>query len=503
MHFKTLTTSGKRRIIAIYSALMSLSLLACAGILIFLLVLEKNQLEKQFVQQAHQAEQNLQRTLAANEIILDGFAAFIGGEGVSDNQGLHHYVQTMMDKYSHLYMFQAAQRITGNQIAALEQNLSATQGSLFEVWYFDGTVKYARDEQTSLRDYFPIIFADPIFRRDISVLGLDIQSIPFLQHALQQVLHNRQIALSQPIELFEGDTALVMLKAGDMQVNQETYVALLVVKIDVLRDSVGSLDNDTYLRLGYPSGESIFQINRPQDGWGRSQFGELSFNHELSVAGQNLRIEARRVLHVRDFNLLLVALVLVVAVLVMVILILLLRVHLTAEKAKDAYKLNLYRQANFDELTGLANRHYFQDQAQHVLASARRRNGKIGIMYLDLNGFKSINDELGHAAGDKILMIFAGMIFEVIRSDDLAARMGGDEFVIMLDNLHDVRDMQRVVQELHNRCEWVTEVNGHPVKLHASIGAVIFPDDGASIDELLHAADQAMYAEKTKNKAAK
>lgn len=500
MQFRTLTASGKRRIIAIYSALMLLSLLAFAGILVFILMMEKNQLEKQFVQQAHLAEQSLQRTLAANEIILDGFAAFISGEGVGDNQGLHHYVQAMMAKYSHLYMFQAAQRISGKQIVALEQRLSAGQESLFEVWYFDGTVKYARDEHKPMQDYFPIIFAAPIFRRDISVLGLDIQSIPFLQAALQQVLRNRQIALSQPIELFEGDTALVMLKAGNMQNSQEVYVALLVVKIDVLRDSVVSLDNTTYLRLGYPSGESIFHINRPRPGGEISWLGELKFEHALNVAGQKLRIEIHRVLHLRDFNLLLVALLMVMAVLVMIILALLLRVHLTAEKAKEADKLNLYRQANFDELTGLANRHYFQAQAQHALVSARRRNTKIGIMYLDLNGFKAINDELGHAAGDKILMIFAGMIFDVIRSDDLAARMGGDEFVIMLDNLHDIRDMQRVASGLHKRCNLLTEVNGHGVKLQASLGCVVFPDDGSSIDELLQAADKAMYQDKNQQK---
>lgn len=502
MYLRTLKTPGKRRIIAIYSALMLLSLLAFAGILVFMLVLEKNQLEKQFVQQAHLAEQSLQRTLAANEIILDGFAAFIGGEGVNDNQGLHHYVQSMMAKYSHLYMFQAAQRIQGKQISALEQRLSAGQESLFEVWYFDGTVKYARDEQNPMRDYFPIIFADPIFRRDISVLGLDIQSIPFLQDALQQILHDRQIALSQPIELFEGDTALVMLKAVNMQTNHEAYVALLVVKIEVLRDSVGNLDTATYLRLGYPSGESIFQINRPQPGEEASGLGELRFEHTLNVAGQSLRIEMQRVLHFGDFNLVLVVLLAVMALLVMIILVLLLRVHLTAEKAKDADKLNLYRQANFDELTGLANRHYFQAQAQHALASARRRNSKIGFMYLDLNGFKAINDELGHAAGDKILIIFAGMIFDVIRSDDLAARMGGDEFVIMLDNLQDLIDMQRVTRDLCMRCELVNEVNGLPVSLHASIGCALFPDDGNSLDELLQVADQAMYRDKLIKKAA-
>jgi diguanylate cyclase len=500
MHSNTLKTSGKRRIVAIYSALMLLSLLAFLGILIFMLVLEKNQLERQFVQQSHLAEQNLQRTFAANETILDGFAAYIAGTGANDNEGLHRYVQTMMNKYSHLYMFQAAQRIKGKQIHGLERRQSIGQDSLFEVWYFDGTVKYARDDKKPEREYFPIIFADPIFRRDMSVLGLDIQSIPFVQDALQQALHSRQIALSQPIELFEGDGALVMLKPGTMQNSKESYVALLVVKIDALRNSVGSLDDDTYLRLSYPGRETIFQVNQPLSADNTGIFGALVFSHKLSVAGQYLHIDIRRELHYQDFNLLMVVLLFIMTLLVMVILTLLLRVHLAAEKEKDDDKLNLYRQANFDELTGLANRHYFQAQVQHVLASARRRNTKIGFMYLDLNDFKAINDNLGHAAGDKILMIFAGMIFDVIRSDDLAARLGGDEFVIMLDNLHDIRDMQRVVNALRERCALVSEVNGQKVKLQTSIGTVMFPDDGDSVDDLLHAADQAMYSDKSSHK---
>lgn len=493
---------ARRSLLAIYLTLMLLTLLVFVSIGGFLLSQQKNQLERSFLQQAHQAEQNLQQTFAANETILDGFAAYIASEGAVHEEGLRRYAQTMLANYPHLYMFQVANRINGLQIARLEAVMSH-RNMPFEVWYFDGEISYARDSTEKNKYFFPIVFAEPVFRSDISVLGLDIQSISFVRDALQNSQQSGQIALSHPFELFEGDDALVMIKPSVLHGQKDApYYALAVIKVSALLQSIAEFDPHSSLFLRNNDQENILS----RAAMASSAYAvplTLVFSHVMQVAGKELHLEIRRELRLEDFDFLVSWVLMLVGLLIVGVLYVLMRTHLAVERQKERDKVNLYRKANYDELTGLANRHYFQDQVKLAFAAARRRGGKVGFMYLDLNDFKTINDRLGHNIGDKVLMIFAGMILDVIRSEDIAARLGGDEFVIMLNNIRDVQDMQHVSLELRARCALVQEVDGHPVQLKTSIGVVIFPDQGETLDILLHAADSAMYADKELHKAAR
>jgi diguanylate cyclase (GGDEF)-like protein len=150
--------------------------------------------------------------------------------------------------------------------------------------------------------------------------------------------------------------------------------------------------------------------------------------------------------------------------------------------------------AEHDALTGLPNRVRFLRGLAELLA-AREKAAAVAVLFLDLNGFKPVNDEHGHAAGDQVLAIIADRIRHTIRSSDLAARLGGDEFVIALPlaEYQGQNIVERVSTALRAAIADPVEVNGRSVRVSASIGSAICAEDGVSAEELIGLADQSMY----------
>ena len=156
----------------------------------------------------------------------------------------------------------------------------------------------------------------------------------------------------------------------------------------------------------------------------------------------------------------------------------------------------LESQAVTDALTALPNRRGF-DQALKAALARNDRNGKyLAVLYLDLDGFKRINDSLGHAAGDEVLKRVADQLQKCLRPYDILARMGGDEFTALLDSLDHPEDAARVAEKLIEAISIRYKVDGMEVTLGASIGIACFPDSGRSVDAILRAADMAMYEAK-------
>ncbi len=153
----------------------------------------------------------------------------------------------------------------------------------------------------------------------------------------------------------------------------------------------------------------------------------------------------------------------------------------------------IWRQANFDGLTGLPNRHLMEDNLSHALRSADRLSTKVALMFLDLDHFKDINDTMGHGVGDSLLIESARRIESCVRENDSVARLGGDEFVIILNNLHDARDIERVTQDLLTVLSKPFTIEQELIHTSASIGITLYPDDAQDVTSLLKNADQAMY----------
>jgi diguanylate cyclase (GGDEF)-like protein/PAS domain S-box-containing protein len=149
--------------------------------------------------------------------------------------------------------------------------------------------------------------------------------------------------------------------------------------------------------------------------------------------------------------------------------------------------------AERDFLTGLPNRLLLRDRLAQALAMAGRHSVRVAVMFIDLDGFKQINDTYGHHAGDRLLQLVAQRMENCVRTADTVSRTGGDEFVVLLPEIHDTEDARQVAAKLHTMIAEPYDVNGERLTVSVSIGIGVYPDDGITADAVLQAADQAMY----------
>jgi diguanylate cyclase (GGDEF)-like protein len=161
---------------------------------------------------------------------------------------------------------------------------------------------------------------------------------------------------------------------------------------------------------------------------------------------------------------------------------------------------DLQRFARYDALTGLPNRSFFLDTLERTLSRAGRQRTRSALVFLDLDGFKAVNDGLGHAAGDAVLQTMAERLRAGTRSSDLVARIGGDEFTVLVQNLARADDAALVARALLDRLARPCRADEHDVALSASAGISVYPDDGTDADTLLRNADLAMYRAKQEGK---
>jgi len=156
----------------------------------------------------------------------------------------------------------------------------------------------------------------------------------------------------------------------------------------------------------------------------------------------------------------------------------------------------LEEQAHRDPLTGLANRRLFHETAAQTLALADRYGRRAAVAYLDLSGFKAVNDRYGHEVGDRVLEATGSRLREGVRDSDLVARLGGDEFAILFAEVEGRSGAREVANRLLNALGRPIQVNRHEFRLRAQLGVSLYPDHGHDAEALLRRADRAMYAAK-------
>jgi len=154
--------------------------------------------------------------------------------------------------------------------------------------------------------------------------------------------------------------------------------------------------------------------------------------------------------------------------------------------------------ATHDLLTGLPNRILLKDRFNVAIAQAQRVHKKLAVIFLDLDRFKDVNDTLGHNAGDRLLFAGGNRLTELLRKTDTVARIGGDEFLLLLPDIDRVEDATTIAQRVLDRVRDSFIVNGHEISITASIGIAIYPDDGNDVNTLVNRADKAMYNSKQK-----
>lgn len=170
------------------------------------------------------------------------------------------------------------------------------------------------------------------------------------------------------------------------------------------------------------------------------------------------------------------------------------------DRARKDAEARLEHMALMDDLTGLPNRRLLSDRLSHSLAKGRRENRKVALLYIDLDGFKLVNESLGHGLGDTLLGLVAQRLKARFRQSDTLARVGGDEFTLILENVQTQADAEKAAESALELFHDSFEVDGHSIRMTASIGVSLFPDHGMEGGQLLQQADCAMFAAKRNGK---
>jgi len=166
---------------------------------------------------------------------------------------------------------------------------------------------------------------------------------------------------------------------------------------------------------------------------------------------------------------------------------------ISARKRSEA---DMRHMAEHDALTGLPNRSLLHDRLEVSIARARRAQTRVGVLLIDLDHFKLVNDSLGHHVGDRLLVAVSRRLMRILRNCDTVARMGGDEFVVVLPDLQTRHQAEDIAGKIVEQLSVPMTIDGHAIPVTSSIGVCTFPDDGEGPDQLLMNADTAMYAAK-------
>ena len=157
-------------------------------------------------------------------------------------------------------------------------------------------------------------------------------------------------------------------------------------------------------------------------------------------------------------------------------------------------------QATHDELTGLPNRYLLQDRIEQAIRQAARERTNVGMLFIDLDRLKHVNDTLGHTAGDELIRVIAQRLRRCLRTGDTVARIGGDEFVLLLPSLLTEEAIAQATRRVLEATSAACQINGVTIPTSCSVGSSLYPRDGADAEALLRRADEAMYEEKQKHR---
>jgi diguanylate cyclase (GGDEF)-like protein len=475
-------------------------LLAIAGLfggLAFNIFWHYGKVESRFYGDVGFMRQHVRELMSQNESILSGFSAFLIGSQVADIHATQTYAQRMLKRYPHILMFEVAQRVDSENQEPFTRYLKEQDVNPPRVWSFNYEEGIVEHDLKIDGEAFPIIFIEPASEN--SQLGLNINSIDFVHKVVRKFGKGDQLLMTEPFELFDGGMAIVMMQGVNVSGAEiPSYVALLVIRAEQLvPNALNNTGWDFSLSCKDANGLEFDLLrtenyNSKTDSW----LPMLTSTDYIQLTDFELTLNINQQLTWRNFDWLhILGITLLMLVFPMFVLIMS-RIHHGIEQQNSAKRHELYQLANFDTLTRLANRFHFYDFGQRILSTAQRNNSHVAIFFIDLNGFKGINDNLGHDVGDLVLQKVATTLLASVRQGDIVARIGGDEFAILADQVTTLDNLVIMLNNIRSAIESIDmpEVKGYNVS--GSVGFSFTECHGYELSKLLKMADNSMYGEK-------
>ncbi|MBS1145643.1 MAG: sensor diguanylate cyclase [Proteobacteria bacterium] len=498
--------------------LMAAWLSAIAIISHTLLSAEINRWEAKFDVDARLLVSELKQKLDTNEAVLAGLAAFLQAVDRSDTASTMRYAASAAAAYSHIYMIEVASKVKLADEAAF-------QASLRKNWRADFTIKdFGEITQRKLKDEngksasWPILFMYPSLPESQAIYGVRLETVDYLSRSVALAHGNVKPVVSPVFSLYEGGGAYILLQevvrpagrsSAELDFFGDTMMAMLLIKTQALVPSRPNDSEHAHISVsasiaspGHPE-SVLFEQNAPP----ASDLERMIlpyFTRQLAVdnVSQPTQMRFSRQMLWHDFiqpEKFMILLLLGAALLVVPWVTI--RHYLSLDRAEIEQERSAYL-ATHDLLTNLPNRFLFADRFEHALRNWQRSGHSFALMLADLDHFKEINDEHGHDVGDQVLVACAKRMAAELRSGDTVARHGGDEFVILLANVHNPDDAEMIGNKLLAAVSAPIDTTAGAVRLSCSIGIALCPTHGSNLDDLRRKADLAMYHAKDQGRSA-
>lgn len=480
--------------------------------LVFKLML--HEADAAFNQKVEQLHQNIELIARDNESILEGFSAFLSSIEYADRESASRYARQILARYPHVYSLEVVLIVKRNDLAKFIARQQRTWFSGFKVKAFSygddpGTWRPVKKKPI----YYPIIFIESMSPDTKQLFGADLDSAPFLRDALNQSRKLQTPVATIPFQLVDGSRGYVLFNPipnppRGKHSKRKQAVALLEVNAEAIRKKIALLVENLEFRLYYSSYSSdkpeglllhsaVSETNRLE----AMLFPKLTAERKLESRGQPFAFKVGKQLGWFDLDVPLVIATGCISLLFIALLLLVLNTHFRREEQREMLANRLLHLATHDALTGLPNRTLLADRFSQACSRTQRRVMTFSTMFLDLNGFKKINDTYGHEVGDELLKAVGTLLKECIRHEDTLSRISGDEFVILLEDTS-YENAEIVARKIQAKLSQPLIIRDSELSIGLSLGIAVFPDDGATMNELLRKADTRMYEAKAHRKGA-
>lgn len=313
-------------------------------------------------------------------------------------------------------------------------------------------------------------------------IGIDLSTIETQKPYIERVQNTMKPVFQGPVDLVQGGKGFII--RYPFSKNTDTYFGhvSVVLKEEVFNEVLANLEKSLKVNLLIRDNDKIIygddSFSDESTHWFEIEDGLINWQLGLSLGKQPFTTYINMVIYIFIGILLLAG----TSIFSFVIL-----------RANDVIK----NESIHDHLTGLRNRNSLDETIKQVFASAERNNHDAGILIIDLNRFKDINDTYGHIVGDEVLKETASRLQQAIRTDEIPFRIGGDEFLIVIPYVHEKENLQQMKKRLKGVLSYKIEINGYSVLVTASIGYAVYPKHGLDFDMLFTIADEQMYVDKS------
>lgn len=451
--------------------------------------------------------------LRANEAVLYGFSSFLGAINRDDRETASRYARSMLERYPQIYMLEVVRRVLHSELNAFTQNIRQKWYQDFQIKRFDYRGGRQWQAAAAKDAYYPIILAEPDLPQAQDIIGLDIDSLESMRAALVRSEKQGEPAASESFRLVEGDAAYVLFRPvpviQERASNKDRLIGgvaygLLVVRGKDLLPAAKALDprvlHTAFMQIGQARDELFSVQPTGHQLLGQGLFAPLRIERNIEGVSQPIRLVLERQPTLADISGSALATVALASMLSLALLLAYAGASQRRQKSQVEGLRAMEHLALHDSLTGLPNRFMMLGRLEQTLTTAQRHGSRLAVLFLDIDGFKPVNDIYGHHIGDLLLKEIGVRLRNCIRENDTVARLGGDEFVVTLTDIREADDVSAVAEKILRAVAEPALVDGQEIQVSTSIGIAVYPDNGSDSESLLRAADAAMYEAKAEGR---